>query len=245
MDLIDKIAVVTGGARGIGLETAIALYAEGATVIAGDLSFDDLPVLERRKYETHVVYEGYLDVADGGSVRAFFTKIMDQFGRVDVLINNAGICSGAVPFEKISMERWQQVFDVNTFGAIRCAREVIPKMKEQNYGKIVNMSSLAGEEPWRSRGEAPYCVSKAANICLTMCMAADLGQYNINVNAVAPGFIDTDMNRGLSKPDVSMIPMRRIGGPKEVAEVILFLVREGSSYLTGATIDVGGGIHMK
>lgn len=243
--LLNKIAVITGGAQGIGLVTAELLASEGAIAIIGDLSIAESDKLLKRDFKGNgSLYEGMLNVADEAGVKKFFQKVVDQFGRVDILINNAGICKNGMPFEEIPRENWDKVFGVNTFGTINCAKAVIPFMKAQKSGKIVNSTSVAAEVGG-IRTEASYATSKAANICLTMSLAKYLGPYNINVNAVSPGVIDTDMTKALDPADINTIPLRRMGVPKDVANTILFLVSDMSDYLTGVVIDINGGMYMR
>lgn len=245
MKLLNKVALVTGGAQGIGLATAELLASEGAAVVIGDLSVAESDRLQKREFTgPGSLYEGRLNVADEVSVKKFVQMAAGQFGRIDILVNNAGICRNAMPFEEIPRENWEQVFNVNTFGTINCTNAVIPFMKAQKSGKIVNSTSLAAEVGG-IRTEASYAASKAANICLTMSLAKYLGAYNINVNAVSPGVIDTDMTKALDPADINAIPLKRVGVPKDVANVILFLVSELSDYLTGVVIDVNGGMYMR
>ncbi|KAA8679106.1 SDR family oxidoreductase [Clostridium sp. HV4-5-A1G] len=245
MKLSNKIAVVTGGAQGIGLATAELLASEGASVVIGDLCFSESDKLVKRQFNgCGSMFEAKLDVADEISVKDFFKKVTEQFGTVDILYNNAGICKNAMPFEDIPRENWDKVLAVNTFGAINCTKTVIPFMKVQESGKIVNSTSVAAEVGG-IRTEASYAASKAANICLTMSLAKYLGPYNINVNAVSPGIINTDMTKSLDPADVNTIPLRRIGEPEDVANAILFLVSDMSDYLTGVVLDINGGQYMR
>lgn len=243
--LLNKIAVITGGAQGIGKSTAELLVSEGAAVIIGDLSIAESNKLEKIKLENgESIFQGHLDVADEESVEYFFKKVTDQFGTVDILYNNAGIVRSAAPFEDIPKENWDKVFGVNTYGTINCCKAVIPFMKAQRSGKIVNSTSVAAEVGG-IRTEASYAASKSANITLTWSLAKYLGPFNINVNAVSPGVIRTPMTDSLEPADISSFALRRIGEPLDVANAILFLVSDMSDYLTGVILDVNGGQHMR
>lgn len=245
MRLANKIAIITGGAQGIGLETAKLLASEGAVAVIGDLSIAESAELQKREFSgAGSLYEGRLDVTDEESVGKFVRMTADQFGRIDILVNNAGICRNAMPIEDIPRASWDKVLNVNTFGTINCTNAVIPYMKAQKSGKIINSTSVAAETGG-IRTEASYGMSKASNIFLTMSLAKYLGPHNINVNAVSPGVIDTDMTKALDPADVASIPLRRIGEPKDVANVILFLASDLSDYLTGVVIDVNGGMYMR
>jgi NAD(P)-dependent dehydrogenase (short-subunit alcohol dehydrogenase family) len=161
-----------------------------------------------------------------------------------VLVNNAGVCRNAVPFEDVPLENWRSMFEINTFGASNCVKAVIPHMKERRSGKIVIISSLAGEVGG-IRTEASYAASKAANLCVMMSLAKYLGPWNITVNGVAPGVIDTDMTKALDPADISSIPLGRIGRGEDVGNAILFLTSDRADYLTGVMIDVNGGMHFR
>lgn len=242
MILQDRVAVITGGRRGIGWATALKMAAEGAVVVVGDLSVEDREELTLCGAEGERIYEGALNVAEADSVKLFFEKVVNQFKRVDILINNAGICRPVIPFEEVSEDSWRQMFEVNTMGIVRCSDAVIPIMKEQGGGKIVNSTSLAGQVGG-IRVEASYAASKAANICLTKSLAKYLGPYQITVNAVSPGFIATEMSKNLTN-DCSGVPLRREGTAEEVADAVLFLASGQSSYITGVVLDINGGVHM-
>lgn len=241
MKFNNKIAIITGGAKGIGKATALEFTSNGATVICGDLSYHNKSEL---LLNSNGIYEIHLDVTDIVSVQNMINIIIQQFGRIDILINNAGIVKSITDFEKLSPADWNVMLNVNTFGLINCVNAVIDIMKTQKYGKIINSSSLAGEVGG-IRVSANYSTSKAANICLTMSLAKYLGPYNINVNAVSPGFIATDMADVLDAPSLENVPLRRLGQPEDVAKAISFLASDDSSYLTGVILDVNGGVHMR
>lgn len=237
--LTNKIAVVTGGAKGIGKATVDLFTKRGATVIAGDMIFEKGTLKENEG-----VWEKYLNIADQECVNDFFKEVHEKFGRIDILVNNAGIVRNLTPFEEVTRENWDKVMNVNFYGTIYCCNAVIPYMKEQKYGKIINSSSLAGEVGG-IRVEASYSASKAGNICNTFALAKYLGPYGINVNCVAPGFIKTGMGDSLDAPDLLTVPLRRLGTAEDVAKSIAFLASDDASYLTGVILDVNGGCHMR
>ena len=237
--LTNKIAIITGGAKGIGKATVDLFIKRGATVIAGDMIFE-----KGIMKENECVWEKYLNIADQACVNDFFKEVHEKFGRIDILVNNAGIVRNLTPFEEVTRESWDKVMNVNFYGTIYCCNAVIPYMKKQKYGKIINSSSLAGEVGG-IRVEASYSASKAGNICNTFALAKYLGPYGINVNCVAPGFIKTDMGDSLDAPDLQTVPLRRLGTAEDVAKSIAFLASDDASYLTGVILDVNGGCHMR
>ncbi len=245
LELQDKVAIVTGGNQGIGRATAFRLAEAGATVVVASRN------QERNRQVAAEIEQSFqrqalplaVDVAERQAVEALVEKVIEEFGQVDVLVNNAGICRLSQPFEELEDETWDVVLDVNVKGVLHCVRAVIPFFKAQKAGKIVNVASLAGEVGGIATA-ADYVASKAAVIGLTKSLARYLGPYQVTVNAVAPGFIRTTMTEAM-QIDVGGIPLRSIGEPEDVAEAICFLASQRSRYITGITLDVNGGLYMK
>ncbi len=245
MILRDKVAVVTGAGQGIGEAIAMAFAIAGASIVVADINFDNAKKVASQLATVHKIAAEAVkvDVSDNESVVKMIAFVQEKFGHIDILVNNAGIVQAATTFEDISDKDWDRVLGVNLRGTINCCKAVIPSFKERKYGKIINLASLAGEVG--GIAVAPtYAVSKAAIICLTKSLAKYLGPYQVNVNAVAPGFIKTTMTADLNyNPDT--VPMKRLGEAAEVADLILYLASDRSSYITGATMDVNGGVYMK
>ena len=245
MKLQDKVAIVTGGNQGIGRAAALRLAEAGAKVVVASRN------QERNRQVAAEIEQRFqrqalplaVDVAERQAVEALVEKVIEEFGHVDVLVNNAGICRLSQPFEELEDAAWDAVLDVNVKGVLHCVRAVIPLFKEQKAGKIVNVASLAGEVGGIATA-ADYVASKAAVIGLTKSLARYLGPYQVNVNAVAPGFIRTSMTESM-QIDVGGIPLRSVGEPEDVAEAICFLASSRSRYITGTTLDVNGGLYMK
>lgn len=228
-----RVAIVTGGTKGIGKGIADKLKDEGVKVV----------VSARKKVKTgHYFIQ--CDVSDSGGCKSLIKEVVKKFGRVDILVNNAGI----YPFRdirKMTKEEWDKVIAVNLNGMFSMTKEVIPYMIKQKYGKIVNISSIAGAFVGYPN-LAHYCASKAGVVGFTRGAALDLAKYNINVNAVSPGVILTPGTKaGLPKKELygfkKIIPKGRLGLPKDVAEVVWFLASDNSDYITGQTIVVDGG----
>ena len=248
MDYKGKVVLITGGLGGIGMSTAKLYEKAGADVVIGDLMSKSTGAITKIDKEKSL-YESKLNVSDEKNINALVEQIVEQFGHIDILINNAGICRPATPFEDLPIDSWRSMFEINTFGVAACTKAVIPYMKAQKYGKIIIVSSLASEVGG-IRTEATYSASKAANTCMMMSLAKYLGPYNITVNGVAPGIIDTDMNTLLDEADnnifpVEQIPLHRIGTGEDVGNVILFLTSNEADYLTGVMVDVNGGQHFR
>ena len=246
ISLKEKVAVVTGASRGIGREIALVLSRAGAAIVAADIMADLL--------------KGVIDeiIAGGGRalpVAADVTKFDDcqnladaavkEFGRLDILVNNAGITRDNIIL-RMKDEEWQKVIDTNLKGAFYCIKAASRAMMKQRSGRIINIASVAGL--LGTAGQANYAASKAGVIALTKVAAREFASRGITVNAVAPGFIETDMTRALSEEvrtaSLNMIPLARMGVPADVANVVLFLASDLSAYVTGETIRIDGGMAM-
>lgn len=239
-----RVAIVTGGNRGIGRATALAFSREeAAVVVVGRSAEANQAVVEEIQAAGGQACGYALDVADAAAAEAMVREVRERYGRIDILVNNAGICQWKVPFEELTDEGWDTTLSVNVKGIVHSVRPLIPIFKEQQYGKIVNISSMAGQMG-SIFTTADYAASKAAVLNMTMTLAKALAPYQVNVNAVAPGFIHTHMTEAISVK-TSSIPLGRVGEPEDVAEAVLFLASDRARYITGATIDVNGGWFMR
>ena len=246
MELKGKVALVTGGAQGIGKAVALMLARHGGDVVVADVNLEK--AAETAK-EVEATGRGAMavnvDVTRLSDVENMVESVIGHFGRIDILINNAGIARDKLIL-RMTEEDWDAVLDVNLKGTFNCTKAVIKHMSKQRSGKIVNIASVVGE--MGNAGQANYSASKAGVIGLTKTIAREFSQRGINVNAIAPGYIQTPMTDVLpdkAKEELKrMIPMERLGQPEDVAYAVLFLVSEGSSYVTGQVLNVNGGIYM-
>ncbi len=241
MRLAGKKALITGGGAGLGLAMARAMAAEGAQVAVWEYNQDLLPALSD---EFPLVSR--VDVSRADQVRRAAAELLERWGGLDILVNNAGIClTGSI--DQISEQDWDRVLAVNLKGTFLCSQAFAKVMRRQGAGKIINLGSIAGKVGGIAAG-AHYSASKAAVMCFTKSLARELAPHGINVNALAPGVIATDMTKDLSGGDFkgyeAAIPLGRVGSPEELASVAIFLASEESSYLTGEIIDVNGGQFM-
>lgn len=248
-ELTDRTAVVTGAGRGIGRAEALRLASEGARLAVVDLRQEDAENTVNEIRSGGGRAEAYgVDVVDADAVRAMMEDAARRLGPIAILVNNAGITRDNLLF-KMSVEDWDAVLDTHLKGSFLCAREAQRYMVEQKWGKIVNTSSTSA---LGNRGQANYSAAKAGLQGLTRTLAIELGPFNINVNAVAPGFIDTDMTRDTARrlgldPEqfkagaAARIPLRRVGVPDDIANVVAFLCSDQSSYISGQVIYVRGG----
>ena len=246
MELSGKVALVTGAAQGIGKAIAMLLARNGADVVVSDINLEkaqettnEIQGMGRRSFAIKV------NVADLKDVERMVEAIVEQFGRIDILVNNAGITRDRLIL-RMTEEDWDAVLDVNLKGTFNCTKAVIRHMSKQKSGKIVSIASVSGE--MGNPGQANYAASKAGVIGFTKTIAREFAGRGINVNAIAPGYIQTPMTDAIpekAKEELKrMIPMERLGRPEDVAQAVLFLVSENSSYITGQVLNVNGGIYM-
>ncbi|MCF7924691.1 MAG: beta-ketoacyl-ACP reductase [Candidatus Izimaplasma sp.] len=239
MKLKDKIAVVTGGAQGIGEEIAKAFAKEGAKVIAVDMG--DL------KYEEKNVELYKLNVTDVDGCKKFYDDIIEKYGKIDILVNNAGITRDSMT-RKMTDSQWNQVIDVNLKGVFNLVRYVGPQMEKVGGGSIINISSVVGV--FGNIGQANYSATKAGIIGLTKTWAKEFARKGVpvRVNAIAPGYVMTDILKtvpqDLLDKFASMTMLKRLGQPEEIAKVALFLASEDASFITGQTIQADGGMRL-
>jgi 3-oxoacyl-[acyl-carrier protein] reductase len=244
MLLKDKVTLITGGARGIGREIAFLFANQGAKIAICDLNESNLAsVQEEARSLNYELTVFKTDVTDLTAVEEMVNKILDKFQRIDILINNAGITKDNLLL-RMSREEWDAVLNVNLKGTFNCTKAVSKYMLRQRWGKIINISSIIGIIG--NPGQANYAASKAGVIGFTKSVAKELASRNINVNAIAPGFIQTDMTSALpekvKEKMLAQIPLRRFGCPGDVAKLALFLASSDADYITGQVITLDGGM---
>ena len=243
MRLKDKVAIVTGGAKGLGRAFALKFFSEGAHVVVADV-LDAGPVREEIESQGGKALSLFTDVTDEKSLESMTVQTMDRFGRIDIIINNAAIYAGLVrgSFMDIDLKEWDRVMAVNVKGAFLAVRAVFPEMKKQGYGKVINLASevfFTG-----SHGFAHYVASKGGIIGLTRALSPELGPHNICINCIAPGFTDTEASRGIADVnayDTTKTPLQRLGQPKDLTGTAIFLASSESDFMTGQTLLVSGG----
>jgi 3-oxoacyl-[acyl-carrier protein] reductase len=239
-----KTALVTGASRGIGRACAKLLASSGYRVVLASRNLDKLQELAREigggQAEAIAI-----DMESQSSIASAMASAAKDFGRIDILINNAGITKDGLAV-RMKPADWERVLATNLSGAFYAIQQVLPAMMRERWGRIVNISSVVGE--MGNAGQANYVASKAGLIGLTKSLAHEVGSRNITVNAIAPGFIETDMTQVLSQElrdkMIANTPLRRIGTPDDVAHAVKFLVSDEASFITGHVLDVNGGIYM-
>ncbi|MBV9439448.1 MAG: beta-ketoacyl-ACP reductase [Candidatus Eremiobacteraeota bacterium] len=240
----DRVALVTGGTRGIGAAITRMLAENGARVAAGySRGAETAQALQRKVGDAISIHQGRVDAPE--DCARVVREVLERFGRIDYLVNNAGITIDKT-LRKMSVEDWQNVLNVNLFGAFCMTKAVLEHMIERGSGRIVNISSVIGQTG--NVGQANYAASKAGLFGFTKSLALEMARRGITANVVAPGFIETEMVAAMPKQVleavIERVPQRRLGQPDEVARVVCFLLEDASSYITGAVYDVNGGLEM-
>ncbi len=241
-----RTALITGASRGIGRECALEIARTGVRVA---LAARSTAKLEELAAEIRIAggeaFAVAIDFANPASISSGFKKTAEEFGGIDILINNAGITKDGLAV-RMKQADWEVVLNTNLSGAFYAVQQVLPGMMKERWGRIVNISSVVGESG--NPGQANYVASKAGLIGLTKALAKEVGSRNITVNAVAPGFIETEMTEGLpatlKQKMIEETPLKRMGAAKEIAAAVRFLISEDASFITGHVLDVNGGIYM-
>jgi len=244
MDLSGKVAIVTGAGKGLGWAIAKRLAHEGASLVIAEIDGprgqEKAAAIRQMNREAIPVQ---MDVSIWADVQSMVKQVMAKFGRMDILVNNAGILGPYFPVLEYPEEIWDRVIAVHLKGTFLCCKGVLPTMKAQGSGKIINIASVAGKEG--NANMAPYSAAKAGIIGLTKTLGKEMAPYNIHVNCVSPALIETDMVRGMTAEQrallTSKIPLGRLGRPEEVAAVVKFLASDEASFVTGQCYDISGG----
>ena len=243
--MANRVAFVTGASRGIGRAIALKLCRECSIVVASPEVENNEKVAEEIRAAGGEAVTLNFDVSSPENIKEGFAKILAEKGRVDILVNNAGIARDGLAV-RMKAADWSLVLRINLEGAFFAAQQAIPGMMKNRWGRIINMASVVGQAG--SPGQANYAASKAGLIGMTKALAQELGSRNITVNAIAPGYVDTDMTRALPedlrKKMLAGVPLGRMGMPEDIANAVNFLVSEDAGYITGQVLAVNGGMYM-
>lgn len=244
--LRSDVALVTGASRGIGRAIADALAAAGCTVIGTATTADGAAAITQRLAENAATGRGMaLDVCDAGAADAVIGAVVNEFGKLSILVNNAGITRDNLAL-RMKDDDWSTVIDTNLSAVFRLSRAVMRGMMKARHGRIINITSVVGSSG--NAGQANYAAAKAGVEGMTRALARELGSRGITVNAIAPGFIDTDMTRALGQAQtqalLSQIPLGCLGQPEDIGAAVVFLASGAGAYVTGATLHVNGGMYM-
>jgi 3-oxoacyl-[acyl-carrier protein] reductase len=245
MSLKDKVAIITGAGRGIGKAIAERLGKDGVKICIAASSDEIFKTKEELSEKGYIVEAFKVDIKNSQSVDDMFNKVIESFGRIDILINNAGITRDTL-IMRMSEQDWDDVLDVNLKGSFLCTKVASKYMMKQKSGKIINITSVVGV--MGNAGQTNYSSSKAGMIGLTKSVAKELASRGITCNAIAPGFIDTKMTDNISENVkenyINAIPLKRFGTPEEVAATVAFLSSSDANYITGQVIHIDGGLVM-
>jgi 3-oxoacyl-[acyl-carrier protein] reductase len=246
MFMTNRVAFVTGGSRGIGRAIALALGKAGAkVVVASNEPENNEKVAAEIREAGGEAATAFLNLASPESIKEAFGEILKRFGRIDILVNNAGITKDNLAL-RMKKEDWDLVLSINLTGAFLATQQVLQGMMKERWGRIINIASVVGQSG--NPGQANYVASKAGIIGLTKTLAQELGSRNITVNAIAPGFIETDMTAKLTPEQreamLAKVPLKRGGQPEDIAAAVKFLASDDASYITGHVLAVNGGMYM-
>ena len=247
LDLTDKVCLVTGATRGIGKSIAQKLGAQGAIVIGTATSDAGAESISKALEEAGIKGQGMtLNVSDGDSVESVLDAIAEKFGAIAVLVNNAGITRDNL-LMRMKEEEWDDIMTTNLKSVYRLSKGVLRGMMKGRFGRIINITSVVGVSG--NAGQANYSAAKAGVIGFTQSLAQEIASRGITVNEIAPGFVNTDMTQALNEDQVAKmtanIPANRLGEPEDIANAVVFLASEESSYITGTTVHVNGGMYMQ
>jgi len=247
MKLANKTALITGAAGGFGAAIAQAFADEGANLVLTDINVSQIQsLINSISQKGNQVIFVEANIADESQVNKMVNEALEHFKKIDILVNNAGIARD-IPIQKLSVSDWNSTISINLTGTFLCSKAVIDQMIKNGYGKIINMSSISGQTG-RPIG-IDYATSKAGLLGFTRTLALELAPNGINVNAIAPGYIETDLARATmkTKPDLkekvlNRTPLNRLGKPEEIAPAVVFLASDAANYITGATLNIDGGM---